>query len=761
MNRVFLSPEYFPSPTIGRPISGAQIFVGIVDLDPEIEANRKQISLQQEDGSIVDVSQPVVCGAGGVPLHIGSPVTILVSGDYALKVLDSGGSQVYYIPKIEGFPSGQNLDDMLDLVNAVGQGDGDVANIAGYFSSPPQSEFSGGGSFTWQAGVNKNTANGGTIIDPDNTGGFDGTASTRDAFLTAQGGGSGSGCWIRTDTHSYNVDWFGTINDGATDDSLAFQVASDTLVGIDYQLSKSSVLKAKVKTINVDGSYSLSSNITSPDKIVWILSAQTDIDETKLTGQVFIDGIHVNAIHTGILENATSLSVRAGVPLDEVGGVYGILSEDEISRVGPPHSVTLQVANGTKIIPISLTGTEYTSTSVVYTNNVDLSDVKTGASITSQGSQTHTAIITAVNESLKTITVSGGWRPFTGVNGSTGTPTNGDTAIIDYFAKIWGQNTNVTLASGHPTELAAGYELGVLNQQQDAEPLDPTVTEKPIMWGFDAVNLGAFKSTVAHLARAGGAAWRTGFASFGSEIGFQVIEKTSFPNIKAFEATIENGFFLQCTTGGEESFSVFNTGVAAFGRKDAAQVTTLDLHSSGNDNDYDVRLQATLGSATKGEGIFTIRAGFVQVDSILRPETDDLIDLGGASFRWKDIYAGNDVIQTSDEREKQDIESLDDTERKVATALKGMIKKFRFKSSVEDKGDDARIHVGVMAQEVAAVFEAEGLDAARYGILCYDEWEEQQEIKDDNGVVTQPFIAAGNRYGIRYNELLCFIISAM
>ncbi len=97
MNRVILSPEYFPSPTIGRPVSGAQIFVGEVDKLPQDFPI--QASVQQEDGSIVDVSQPVVCGAGGVPLHNGSPVTILVNGGYSLQVLDKGGSQIYYIPE--------------------------------------------------------------------------------------------------------------------------------------------------------------------------------------------------------------------------------------------------------------------------------------------------------------------------------------------------------------------------------------------------------------------------------------------------------------------------------------------------------------------------------------------------------------------------------------------------------------------------------------------------------------------------------------
>ena len=115
MNRVILGPEYFPSPDIGRPISGAQIFVGDVDTDPEVEINQKQVSVLQEDTTIVQVSQPVLTGAGGVPIHNGSPVTILVEGDYALKVLDSGGSQIYYVPS-------QSSDTDASLIN-YNQGD--------------------------------------------------------------------------------------------------------------------------------------------------------------------------------------------------------------------------------------------------------------------------------------------------------------------------------------------------------------------------------------------------------------------------------------------------------------------------------------------------------------------------------------------------------------------------------------------------------------------------------------------------------------
>lgn len=97
--KIELGPIYMPNPSIGRPISGAQIFIGTIDLDPEIVGNQKQVSVQEEDGTITAVSQPILTGQGGVPLYQGSPVIIVVDGDYSMKVLDSGGSQIYYVPK--------------------------------------------------------------------------------------------------------------------------------------------------------------------------------------------------------------------------------------------------------------------------------------------------------------------------------------------------------------------------------------------------------------------------------------------------------------------------------------------------------------------------------------------------------------------------------------------------------------------------------------------------------------------------------------
>ena len=134
---------------------------------------------------------------------------------------------------------------------------------------------------------------------------------------------------------------------------------------------------------------------------------------------------------------------------------------------------------------------------------------------------------------------------------------------------------------------------------------------------------------------------------------------------------------------------------------------------------------------------------------------DGALTLGGASNLWTEVYAANGTINTSDERYKQDIADLDAAEQAVAQTLKGLVKKFRFKDAVEKKGDDARIHVGVIAQEVVQAFADQGLDANRYGLLCYDEW--QDEFDEDENQTK----VAGDRYGVRYEQLLAFVISAL
>ena len=98
LNIVELSPGYYPNTSKGRPLALAYIYVGVPDLDPTVVANQKTLSVQQEDGTIVAVTQPIRTNAGGVPTYLGESVVLLVEGDYSLAVLDSSSVQIYYVP---------------------------------------------------------------------------------------------------------------------------------------------------------------------------------------------------------------------------------------------------------------------------------------------------------------------------------------------------------------------------------------------------------------------------------------------------------------------------------------------------------------------------------------------------------------------------------------------------------------------------------------------------------------------------------------
>ena len=192
-------------------------------------------------------------------------------------------------------------------------------------------------------------------------------------------------------------------------------------------------------------------------------------------------------------------------------------------------------------------------------------------------------------------------------------------------------------------------------------------------------------------------------------------------------------------------------------------------------------------------------AGFRLVNDDLRPASqtganrDNALDLGHWNVRWNDAFIVNGVTTGSDGNDKQDIRDLTEAEQRVAVACKGLLKAWRWKSAVEEKGDNARIHCGIIAQDLQAAFAAEGLDAGRYAMFMSNTWWETQtevpaveavaEVLDEEGNVVTEAVEAVDAYtrtdtydtqeeapegatertrlGVRYNELLAFIIGAL
>lgn len=146
----------------------------------------------------------------------------------------------------------------------------------------------------------------------------------------------------------------------------------------------------------------------------------------------------------------------------------------------------------------------------------------------------------------------------------------------------------------------------------------------------------------------------------------------------------------------------------------------------------------------------------------VNPGVDNTQPIGSASKRWSEIFAGTGTINTSDEREKSAPLAIDDAALGAIDSVDIVL--YQWLDSITAKGDDARWHFGVIAQRIRDAFEAKGLDGRRYGLLCYDEWEDEyEEVLDDEGAPTgemKLIKAAGNRWGIRADQVAFAMLAA-
>ena len=215
----------------------------------------------------------------------------------------------------------------------------------------------------------------------------------------------------------------------------------------------------------------------------------------------------------------------------------------------------------------------------------------------------------------------------------------------------------------------------------------------------------------------------TGLANQGAEFSSTGQVKGTAPNqvVGYFNRTSSDGDILE--------FRKDNTTVGSIG-------VVISRPYIGNASNFGIRL------ASGG-------VGFLQPTDEDGAAADNLKDIGSTSARWDDIYATNGTIQTSDQNEKQDIAELSDAEQRVAVAAKGLLRKFRWKDKVAEKGDEARTHFGIIAQDLQAAFAAEGLDAGDYAMFIHTTWTDEETGEEKS------------RMGVRYSELLAFIIAAI
>ncbi len=147
------------------------------------------------------------------------------------------------------------------------------------------------------------------------------------------------------------------------------------------------------------------------------------------------------------------------------------------------------------------------------------------------------------------------------------------------------------------------------------------------------------------------------------------------------------------------------------------------------------------------------------------PSADNAKTLGVAAKRFSTIYAATGAINTSDEREKEWAGGISEREYAAGLEIIGELGWYQWIESVQQKGAEARLHFGARAQRVFAILDkhlGEGSWRA-YALACYDAWPAEYSDGDGGkpGKMPVEISPAGDRYGLRIDQLLTLLIACM
>ena len=215
--------------------------------------------------------------------------------------------------------------------------------------------------------------------------------------------------------------------------------------------------------------------------------------------------------------------------------------------------------------------------------------------------------------------------------------------------------------------------------------------------------------------------------------------------------------------GGQLTLNLPSATAASFAETDSYLIDTFkdvsNIHNHGANQEV---LRIFKGASGTTFPTSFAGNGNVSFNGSLFPNITAQDDLGTASLRWQDVYSSTGAFNGSDLNLKQDIEELNEAEKRVAVTAKGLLKKYRFKKAVTEKGSNARYHFGIIAQELKAAFQAEGLDPMQYGIIAENTWwEKTVDGRRSVSNEEQEGYSEVTEMSIRYTELLAFVIAAL
>ncbi|CNH80632.1 Head binding [Yersinia massiliensis] len=97
---VSMPSQLFTMPRKFAAVFGGRIYIGLIDTDPTIPSNQIQVYLENEDGSLVPMAQPILINAGGYPVYNGQVSKFVTVQGHSMAVYDALNVQQFYFPNV-------------------------------------------------------------------------------------------------------------------------------------------------------------------------------------------------------------------------------------------------------------------------------------------------------------------------------------------------------------------------------------------------------------------------------------------------------------------------------------------------------------------------------------------------------------------------------------------------------------------------------------------------------------------------------------
>ncbi|EEX7334277.1 hypothetical protein DX549_003224 [Escherichia coli] len=101
-----------------KAVANGKIYIGKIDTDPVNPENQIQVYVENEDGSHVPVSQPIIINAAGYPVYNGQIAKFVTVQGHSMAVYDAYGAQQFYFPNVLKYDPDQ-LESRLSETNST------------------------------------------------------------------------------------------------------------------------------------------------------------------------------------------------------------------------------------------------------------------------------------------------------------------------------------------------------------------------------------------------------------------------------------------------------------------------------------------------------------------------------------------------------------------------------------------------------------------------------------------------------------------